>query len=158
MSRIKYPEELKIRIAETYLAGEGSYRELRAKYGVSEKSIQIWVQEYREHGSVVFARKTGNAHYSKEFKMMCVETVLRGENNVEGVVAKYNISGRRVLRRWIKRYNANKELKDYEPKREVYMAGARRKATQKELTISNAKKLPGTALHTARITNPTRNG
>lgn len=64
--------------------------------------------------------------------MMCVETVLRGEDNVDGVVAKYNISDRRVLRRWIKRYNASKELRDYEPEREVYMADARRKTTQNE--------------------------
>ena len=30
------------------------------------------------------------------------------------------------------RYNANMELKDYDPKREVYMAGSRRKTTQEE--------------------------
>ena len=98
MSRTKYTAELKIRIAESYLAGEGSYGELRARYGASEKSIQIWAQKYREHGRDAFARKAGNAQYSKEFKLMCVETVLRGENNVDGVVAKYNISDRRVLR------------------------------------------------------------
>ena len=50
MSRAKYTAELKIKIAESYLAGEGSYRELRAHYGASEKSIQIWVQKYREYG------------------------------------------------------------------------------------------------------------
>ena len=132
MSRTKYTAELKIRIAESYLAGEGSYGELRARYGASEKSIQIWAQKYREHGRDAFARKAGNAQYSKEFKLMCVETVLRGENNVDGVVTKYNISDRKVLRQWIKRYNANKELEDYDPKREVYMAEARRKTAQKE--------------------------
>lgn len=151
MSRIKYPVELRIRIVESYLAGEGSYRELRERYGVSEKSIQIWVQKYREHGRTVFVREAGNAHYSKEFKMKCVETVLRGKNNVDGVVAKYNISDRRVLRRWIKRYNANKELKDYDPKREVYMADAGRKTTQKErkeiveYCIAHGKDYKGTA-------------
>ncbi len=152
MSRTKYTAELKIRIAESYLAGEGSYGELRARYGASEKSIQIWAQKYREHGRDAFARKAGNAQYSKEFKLMCVETVLRGENNVDGVVAKYNISDRRVLRRWIKRYNANKELKDYDPKREVYMAEARRKTTQKErkeiaeYCIAHDKDYKGTAV------------
>ena len=55
-----------------------------------------------------------------------------GEGSVDEIVAKYNISSREVLRNWIKRYNANKELKDYDPKREVYMAEARRKTTLKE--------------------------
>lgn len=151
MSRAKYTAEQKIKIAESYLAGEGSYWELRERYGASEKSIQIWAQKYREHGRDAFVRKAGNAQYSKEFKMMCVETVLRGEKNVDGVVAKYNISDRRVLRRWIKRYNANKELEDYDPKREVYMADARRKTTQKErkeiaeYCIAHDKDYKGTA-------------
>ena len=147
MSRAKYTAEQKIKIAESYLAGEGSYWELRERYGASEKSIQIWAQKYREHGRDAFVRKAGNAQYSKEFKMMCVETVLRGENNVDGVVAKYNISDRRVLRRWIN----NKELEDYDPKREVYMADARRKTTQKErkeiaeYCIAHDKDYKGTA-------------
>lgn len=153
MSRIKYPVEVKIRIAESYLAGEVSYRELRERYGVSKTSVQLWVEKYREHGRMAFVRKAGNAHYSKEFKTMCVETVLRGKSNVDGVVAKYNISDRSVLRRWIKCYNANKELKDYDPKREVYMAEARRKTTLKErkeiaeYCIGHDKDYKGTAAH-----------
>lgn len=63
---------------------------------------------------------------------MCVEAVLKGEGSVDDIVAKYNISDRCVLRSWIMKYNANMELKDYEPKREVYMAEARRKTTLEE--------------------------
>ena len=37
-----------------------------------------------------------------------------------------------MLRNWIKLYNTNKELKDYDPKRELYMADARRKTTLEE--------------------------
>ena len=58
--------------------------------------------------------------------------VLTGEGSVDDIVVKYNISSRRLLRNWISRYNANRELKDYDPKREVYMAGARRKTTFEE--------------------------
>ena len=76
---------------------------------------------------------------------------MRGEGSVDEIVAKYNISSREVLRNWIKRYNANKELKDYDPKREVYMADARRKTTleeRKEITeycIEHNKDYKGTA-------------
>ena len=41
-------------------------------------------------------------------------------------------SSRSVLQRWIKKYNADRELKDYSPKREVYMAEATRKTTLEE--------------------------
>jgi transposase-like protein len=63
---------------------------------------------------------------------MCVKAVLSGEGSVDDIVAKYNISSREVLRNWIKRYNANRELKDYDPKREVYMAEARRRTSIEE--------------------------
>ena len=55
---------------------------MTARYGASEKSIQIWAQKYREHGGEAFIWKAGNAQYSKGFKMMSVETVLQGEDNL----------------------------------------------------------------------------
>ncbi len=55
-----------------------------------------------------------------------------GKDSVDDIVAKYNASSREILRSWIKLYNTNKELMDYDPKREVYMAGARRKTTLEE--------------------------
>lgn len=70
---------------------------------------------------------------------MCAEAVLSGQGSVDDIVARYNISSRAVLRGWIMRYNANRELKDYNPKREVYMAEARRKQL-----LRNAEKLLNT--------------
>lgn len=49
-----------------------------------------------------------------------MKAVLKGEGSVDDIVAKYNISARSVLNSWISLYNANMELKDYEPKREIY--------------------------------------
>ena len=45
---------------------------------------------------------------------------------------KYNIRGNDTVRQWVLLYNANKELKDYCPNREVYMADARRKTSIEE--------------------------
>lgn len=55
-----------------------------------------------------------------------------GYTTLKEWVAKYNISSRNVLRNWISSCNANRELKDYAPKREVYMAEARRKTSIEE--------------------------
>jgi transposase-like protein len=136
-----------------YLTGEGSCKAIAIANGIGKATLVEWVQKFREQGEAAFAVRQGNAHYSKEFKIHCVEAVLRGEGSVDDIVAKYNISTRSVLNRWIKRYNANKELKDYDPKREVYMAGARRKTTleeRREITeycISHDKDYKGTAAH-----------
>ena len=132
MSKSKHSAEWKIALVKRYLSGEGSYEVLAQANGISEKSLRRWVLQYREQKEKGFVRGIGNKHYSKAFKEQCVKAVLTGKGSVNDIVAKYNISDESVLRCWIKCYNANMELKDYEPKREVYMAEARRKTTLNE--------------------------
>ena len=132
MSKSMYSIELKIEVAKAYLAGEGSFRSLAKTYGVGRKCVDDWSRKYREHGEEAFSEIPKNNNYPSEFKKACVEAVLSGEGSIDDIVAKYKISSRAVLQRWIKKYNANKELKDYFPKPEVYMAEARRKTTIEE--------------------------
>ena len=132
MSRIKHSPELKIMVVQKYLAGEGSLEALSKSYGVGYTSLRKWLSLFRAQGKAGFYRGVGNTSYSKEFKLSCVAAALRGEDSIIDIVAKYNISSESVLRHWIACYNANMELKDYEPKREVYMAEARRKTTLEE--------------------------
>ncbi len=66
-----------------------------------------------------------------EFKMKVVEEYVRGDGSSIDLGIKYDISSG-LLRKWIRMYNANRELKDYNPKQEVYMAEARRKTTFEE--------------------------
>lgn len=151
MSKRKHsPEWILARVKE-YLDGKGSYTSIASTNGIGRKTLQDWVYKYSEQGKAPFYKSAGNAHYTKEFKTQCVKAVFCGAGSVDDIVAKYNISDRKVLRRWIQRYNANKELKDYDPKREVYMADARRKTTleeRKEITeycIAHGKDYTGTA-------------
>lgn len=152
MSRLKFTAEKKVEIIEAFQSGNVSKSDLKEVYGMNPSEIYRWISKYEVNGISAFARGTGNASYSQEFKMRCVKAYLDGEDSVDDIVAKYNISCREVLRRWIKRYNANKELKDYNPKREVYMADARKKATleeRKEITeycIAHGKDYKGTAV------------
>lgn len=132
MAKSKCSAEMKISLAKKYLAGEGSYDSLSQANGISSTTLKRWVLQYRAQKEANFFCASGNRHYSKEFKEKCVKAVLSGEGSVNDIVAKYNISDERVLRSWILKYNANMELKDYEPKREVYMAEARRKTTLEE--------------------------
>ena len=133
MSKSPYTTELREKIAKEYLAGNASSIELANKYNIpSDNTVRVWAQKYREQGISAFVKEQGNAHYSSEFKLMCVELCLSGKMSVEEVVAKYNISAQQTLRNWIMMYNANRELKDYCPKREVYMAKARRKTSIEE--------------------------
>ena len=132
MSKRKHTTEWMLGLIEEYLSGQGSYEAIAGANGINKWTLRQWVKKYREHGASAFFVQSGNAHYSREFKMQCVKAVICGEGNIDDIVAKYNISSKAVLQRWIKKYNANMELKDYDPKREVYMAEARRKTTLEE--------------------------
>ena len=132
MPKSQYTAEMKIIMVKKYLTGEGSYESIANAYGIGKTSLTDWVRRYKEQGAAGLYRTTGNVHYSRELKIKCVEAVLKGEGSVDDIAVKYNISDRSVLRSWIMKYNANMELKDYEPKREVYMAEARRKTTPEE--------------------------
>lgn len=131
MPKSKYSPEFRAMISQQYIDGTGSIHFLADKYSIGYSTLRGWINEYRIHGISAFCHKTNRA-YSKEFKITCVEAVINGEGSVDDIIAKYGISSRFVLRRWIKVHNANGELKDYDPKQEVYMAEARRKTTFEE--------------------------
>ena len=77
-------------------------------------------------------RPAGNTSYTAEFKTMVVEEYLSGKGSAVDLAAKHKISTADVLLHWVSLYNANRKLKEYNPKREVYMAEARRKTTLEE--------------------------
>ena len=132
MSKRKHTAEWMIARVEDYLTGKGSYKTIAGAYGIGETTFMNWVYKYRAHGNAAFVETKGNRQYSKELKKECDEAGTQGKERVDDIEWKYNISSSSVLRNWIMRYNANKELRDYDPKREVYMAESRRKTTLEE--------------------------
>jgi transposase-like protein len=149
----KYTPEEKIQIVEGYVNGEYSWEEKAYELGYKNAPgcFRRWLKVYQEHGSIGLYPSQGHNTYTKEFKQMVVEEYLNGAGSAFNLAAKYKISAADILLRWVKLYNANRELKDYDPKREVYMADARRKTTieeRKEIVeycLNNNRDYKGTA-------------
>lgn len=132
MAKSNFTPEQRANIAQEYLDGLGSSSQIATKYGINAYTVRRWAQKYTEQGISAFSVLNRNTTYSADFKMSCVELYVQGKMSMDQIVAKYNISSNSVLRSWILLYNANRKLKDYNPKKEVYMAEARRKATIEE--------------------------
>ncbi len=132
MAKSNFTPEQRADIAQEYLNGVGSSSQIATKYGINGYTIRRWAQRYTEQGISAFSPLSRNTIYSAELKMSCVELYLQGKMSMDQIVAKYNISANSILRSWILMYNANRKLKDYNPKKEVYMAEARRKTTIEE--------------------------
>ena len=111
-----------------YINGNRSSAEICNCLHISTRTIQDWAAIYKKHGILGLTKKTKNRSYSKEFKMELVKKYISGEASSVDLAHQYDISSG-LLKNWIRMYNANIELKDYNPKQEVYMAKARRKTT-----------------------------
>lgn len=151
----KYTISQKVQACEDYLAGIKTAKQICLDLGMSPKNsttIYKWVNKYRLWGEEAFITSFGNKSYTADFKKQMVEEYISGSASVREIVAKYNIGSESMLRSWILCYNANRKLKDYNPKREVYMAEARRKTTieeRKEIVkycISHNRDYKGTAV------------
>lgn len=154
MSRkYKYSYEEKLKICEDYFSGRYSQSEIA--HGLGKKdlpgSIWRWFHAYQKGGANALLPQMNSKSYTKEFKTYVIREYLMGNGSIEVLCLKYNISSCETLRNWISLYNSNIELKDYNPKPEVYMASARRKTTieeRKEIVnycISNHRDYKGTA-------------
>lgn len=130
----KYTPDEKIKIIEGYLRGEYSLKQKADElgYNVVPGCFKRWLRVYQQQGPIGLYPTQGNNTYTKEFKQMVVEEYINGTDSAYNLAAKYRISNADVLLRWVKMYNANRILSDYVPKREVYMAEARRKTTFEE--------------------------
>ena len=133
-----YSAEIKIKACEEYLSGNYTQQEICQKYDILYRKdsrssvIMEWVKIYIANGPTAFTRPKENQSYSAELKRTAVLDYLSGGGSYVDVAIKYNIRSKSQLKRWVLKYNANRELKDYCPNREVYMAEARRKTTIEE--------------------------
>ena len=135
--KCKYSPEDKIQAAKDYLSGRKSTKEICNDLGIRYNSnkgniIRIWARNYQELGETSFYDKPRNKSYSSKLKIEAVEAYISGEASIEEICFKYSILSTSILRRWVKKYNSNIELKDYEPKWEVYMAKSKRKTSKEE--------------------------
>ncbi len=154
MSRkAKYTVEAKVRAAKRYLRGESSSAAIAAEMGMGKcggRRIRKWAAAYQENGIEGFHLKKGNSSYTAETKQRAVEDYLLRKGSLEELSRKYHIPSSETLRQWIKVYNSDRELRDYSPKPEVYVAMAKRttKEERQEIVrycLEHGKDYKGTA-------------
>lgn len=63
----KYQTEFKLKVVESFLAGEGGAKLLARHWSVPEEKIRTWVSHYRPHGIDGLRPKRGT--YSAQFKL-----------------------------------------------------------------------------------------
>jgi transposase-like protein len=137
--KAKYSKELKIEIVKRYLKGE-STSALANEYALLKRgplTIRDWVHKYEALGEKAFEHSNQNKSYSREFKLHVISDYLSGVDSLEGLANKYKISSPEIVRKWIIKYNEGIEIKDYDPKGDVYTMNSRRTTLEERLEIVN---------------------
>ena len=137
--KAKYSKELKLEIVKRYLKGE-SASSLAYEYGMSKRGsaiISVWTNKYNSLGEKAFESASKNKSYSKEFKQQVINDYLNGVDSYDGLTNIYNISSSSIVKKWVKKYNVGIEIKDYNPKGDVYTMKSRKTTLEERLEIVN---------------------
>lgn len=137
--KAKYSKELKLTIIKRYLKGE-SASALANEYSMSKRAdtkIREWTHRYEALGEKGFDTSFKNKTYSKELKEKVIKEYLTGGISYDDLANKYNISTHEIVRCWVIKYNKGIEIKDYDPKSEVYTMKARKTTFEERLEIVN---------------------
>ena len=134
----KYTAEQKEWASLAYLNREKSASEIAHSLGMGKRGrnrVRRWAKQYEAHGAEIFAESAHNQSYSKEFKTKVVKEYYSKGLSSEGLAIKYKIPSPYTVSEWIKKYNSHIELKDYDPKPEVYMANSRKTTYEERIMI-----------------------
>ena len=98
----KYSYELKKKVVQAYLNGEGGYTYLAEKYGVKNKQqVFNWVHSYNELGTDGLIRSRKNNNYSFQFKLYVVELYLSSEVSYRELALSQVINNPSLIARWV---------------------------------------------------------
>ena len=104
-----YSVELKMKAVNSYLAGEGSYKLLAAKYGMrSSSQLRRWVRMYNNgedfsHKMSGGSRMKTSRTTTKEERIQIVRECIANGCNYGECAIKYNVSYQQVYS-WVKRF------------------------------------------------------
>lgn len=133
----KYTIEEKVQAVLDYKNGKRGVKQICNDLGISQSGMDLyrWVKQYDKYGKIAFLPKERNKEYSKEFKGMVINEYLNGNGSLHDLSIKYDIPSCETLRQWIMRYNSHEELKEYNPKGDVYMTKSRKTTLEERKEI-----------------------
>jgi len=132
--KTKYRKEIKIKACKDYEKGHISLQGIADEIGTTKEGVRRWYLKYKEHGPSAFETSNYNRSYSKEFKLNVIEEYTSGTHSQPDLAAKYNISDE-VIRSWINKWYNGIEIKDYDPKGDVYTMKSRKTTFEERLEI-----------------------
>lgn len=101
----KYNFDLKMKVVQAYLNGDGGYKHLAKSYKIAHhSSVTAWVRSYQEFGPDGLMRSKKNTIYTFEFKLSVVELYLTNEVSFRDLAIRMGINNYALVIRWVNDY------------------------------------------------------
>lgn len=130
----KVSKELKIQACKDFEAGKYSGIEISKQLNVNSGEIYVWHGKYIEHGESSFDVSKTNKSYTKEFKLEVIKEYLTGNISLLELSIKNKIA-KSMVSNWVSKYNQGIEIKDYNPKGDVYTMKKRKTTLEERIEI-----------------------
>ena len=138
MSKYCFTKEEKLGIIKFYQEESYSLSEVGKIFNVHPDTIKDWQNDYIYFGEDGLERLWKKNFYSKEVKKATVQDYLSGNYSLREVTRKYRLSGRTVLRNWLKKYTSHSELKDSGKGMSLAMTNGRKTTVEERIKIAKA--------------------
>ncbi|WP_301281761.1 helix-turn-helix domain-containing protein [Virgibacillus proomii] len=112
MSKRSHSSKLKYEVIKAYKNEDYTMNELCSTYKINKSTLYRWIEKFENEGIRGLEESKTWKPYSQELKETAVRDYLSGEYSLREVIRKHGISDTKVLRKWIKKYNSHRELKE----------------------------------------------
>lgn len=100
-----HPVELRQRVVDAYIRGEGSYVAVSVLFSVGVATVKRWVRQFRREGHVKPQKKGGGNRSDISVKALEKVLVKLGDGNAGEITAAYNRGRRGKARRHVSSIN-----------------------------------------------------
>lgn len=98
----KYSYELKKKVVVAYLHGEGGYKTIAKRFGISSHNIvKKWIMNYLAFGDEGLMRSKKNKSYSYEEKIAIVEIYLTTEISYQALAIQNGMTSPALIVKWV---------------------------------------------------------
>lgn len=119
-----------------YKTGVELRQQIVVRLEIDVATLSTWIKEYDAYGPTFFDNAPLNNKYSANFKKAAVEHY-KEHGSLQQTALHFGIRGKSLLSQWVRRYNNNQGLKDYDPKPEVYTMKTRKTTFLDRIEIVN---------------------
>lgn len=132
----KFSREVMLQAISDFKKGKKSILQLSNALQCHVKTIDHWIKSAESRGEEAILESSRNKTYSKELKKQVIDEYLNGQGSFHDLAYKYKITSHSVVRRWVLHYNDGIEIRDYDPKPEVYAMKARKTTLEEKIKIT----------------------